>query len=390
MLAQVYLRKNEEHRLKHGHLWVFSNEIGKLEGEAQNGDMVELFDSRNNFLGTGFYNKNSLIAVRLLSRSKIENLEDFFEGGIKRAYELRKSLYPRRESFRLVFSESDFMPGLIIDKYNNTYVLQVYSFGMQKNIEKIVSVLKSGLGAENVFSKNESYFRRLEGLEEEDTVYLGSNKSEVISDGQVNYRIDFEGGHKTGFYFDQADNRSFIERFSEGKTVIDAFCNSGGFGLHAARAGAKSVTFLDSSQAEIENAKGNFQMNKMTQKAEFIAGDVFDVFTGMLNEKRKFEVVMIDPPAFAKNKKSLPMAQKGYEKLNRMALGLVEEGGYLVTSSCSYHLNRDSFIQIINTAAQKAGRQVQLIHFNGASLDHPRLPAMEETSYLKFAVLKVI
>lgn len=389
-MAQVYLRKNEEHRLRQGHLWVFSNEIAKLEGEALNGDLVELFDSRNNFLGTGFYNKNSLIAVRLLSRSKIEDLESFFGERILRAFNLRKSLYPRRESFRLVFSESDFLPGLIIDKYNNTYVLQVYSFGMQKNIEKIISALKNGLMAENVFSKNEAYFRRLEGLPEEDTVYLGSSRSEVISDGEVSYRIDFEAGHKTGFYFDQADNRKFIERISEGKTVMDAFCNSGGFGLHAARAGAKTVTFLDSSQSEIENAKGNFQLNKMTQRADFISGDVFDVFSAMISENRKFDVVMIDPPAFAKNKKSLPTAQKGYEKLNRMALGLVEEGGFLVTSSCSYHLNRDSFIQIINSAAQKAGRQVQLIHFSGASLDHPRLPAMEETAYLKFAVLKVI
>ncbi|HEX2866856.1 MAG TPA: class I SAM-dependent rRNA methyltransferase [Ignavibacteriales bacterium] len=387
-MAQVYLRKNEEHRLRHGHLWVFSNEVAKLEGEAQNGDLVELLDSRNNFLGTGFYNKNSLISIRLLSRFSIADTEAFFKERILKAYELRKNLYPKRDSFRLIFSESDFMPGLIIDKYNNTFVLQVYSFGMQKNIDKIVSVLKEDLKAENIFTKNEEYFRRLEGLPEEDTVYLGSRKSEVISDGRVSYRIDF-GGHKTGFYFDQADNRTFIEKITEGRTVIDAFCNSGGFGLHAAKAGAGKITFLDSSKPEIETARGNFQLNNLQQPAEFITGDVFDTFTAMQNEKRTFGVVMIDPPAFAKNKKSLPMAQKGYEKLNRMALGLVEDGGFLVTSSCSYHLNRDSFLQIVSLAAQKAGRQVQLIHFSGASMDHPRLPAMEETSYLKFAVLKV-
>lgn len=388
MLAQVYLRKNEEHRLKAGHLWVFSNEIARHEGEAQNGDLVELFDSKNNFLGTGFYNKNSLISIRLLSRLNIADLEGFFRERILKAYELRKSLYPKRDSFRLIFSESDFMPGLIIDKYNDTFVLQVYSFGMQKNIDKIVSVLKTDLKAENVFTRNEEYFRRLEGLPEEDTVYLGSLKSEVISDGRVSYRIDF-AGHKTGFYFDQADNRSFIEKITEGRTVMDAFCNSGGFGLHAAMAGAKKVTFLDSSKPEIENARGNFQLNNLTTAAEFMTGDVFDTFTALQNEKRTFGVVMIDPPAFAKNKKSLPMAQKGYEKLNRMALGLVEDGGFLVTSSCSHHLERDSFLQILNAAAQKAGRRVQLIHFSGASLDHPRLPAMEETAYLKFAVLKV-
>lgn len=389
MLAQVHLKKNEEHRIKSGHLWVFSNEIARLEGEAENGDLVEIYDFKGNLLGIGFYNKNSLIAARLLSRSKIEDLADFFKEKLLRAFELRKSLYPERGSFRLLFSESDYMPGLIIDKYNSTYVLQIYSFGMQKNIQKITDVLKNELNAENIFSKNEGYFRRLEGLAEEDEIYLGSIKSETIDDGSVKYKIDFSSGHKTGFYFDQADNRNFIEKISKDRSVMDAFCNSGGFGLHAAHAGAGKVTFLDGSSVEIENARGNFQLNNLTQEAEFITGDVFDVFSGMLEVKQKFDVVMIDPPAFAKNKKSLPMAQKGYEKLNRMALGLVQQGGYLVTSSCSYHLNRDSFVQIIGSAAQKAGRQVQLIHFSGASLDHPRLPAMEETAYLKFAVLKV-
>lgn len=388
-MADIILRKKEDFRVKGGHLWVFSNEIATQNGEANNGDLVDLYDFRNTFLGTAFYNRNSLIALRVLSHSKIDDLYQFFKDRITKAYGLRKILYPNRNSFRLIFSESDFMPGLIIDKYNNTYVMQVYSFGMQKNIEMITSILKDELGAENIFSKNEEYFRKLEGLPEEDTIYLGGQQPEIIDDGYIRYKIDFTRGHKTGFYFDQADNRVFIERISAGKTVLDGFCNSGGFGLHAARAGAEIVTFLDSSSSEIESVKNNMALNELKTGTEYISDDVFDTFGKMISENRKFDVVMIDPPAFAKNRKSLPMAQKGYEKLNRMAINLVKENGFLVTSSCSYHLKKAEFLAIINNAARKANRAVQLIHFNEASLDHPRLPAMEETSYLKFAVLKV-
>ena len=389
MTAKIILKKNEERRIKSGHLWIFSNEIEKLEGQAENGDIVEIFDSKQSFLGTGFYNKNSLIAVRLLSNNRIEDFNSFFKEKIWNAFQLRKTFYPNLNSFRLVFSESDFLPGLIIDKYNNTFVLQVYSFGMQRNILSIVNILKEDFGAENIFSKNESYFRKLEGLSETDEIYLGEMKSELISDGSIDFKIDFERGHKTGFYFDQRDNRFFIEKIIEGKTVIDAFCNAGGFGLHAAKAGAASVKFIDSSSTEIENVKNNFEKNNLNSKSEFIVSDVFDYFENLIFAKNKFDVVMIDPPAFAKSKKQLPTAKKGYEKLNKLALQLTNENGFLVTSSCSHHVNKEDFIQIINDAARKADKKIQLIHFNGASLDHPELPAMIETSYLKFCVFTV-
>lgn len=388
-MIRAYLKRNEDFRIRHGHLWIFSNEIGRVEGNAQNGDITEVYDSRDNFLGCGFYNKNSLISIRLLSYKFTDEFYQLAKERILKAYGLRKSLYPNRESFRLVFSESDFMPGLIIDKYNNSFVLQVYSYGMQKNIEDIVRVLKDELKAENVFTKNESYFRKLEGLPEEDNTYLGEQKPEIIDDGQVKYKIDFEKGHKTGFYFDQSDNRFFIERLVKGKTVVDAFCNSGGFGLHALNAGAVSVDFVDSSAGEMENVKANYKLNNFSAQAGYYVSDVFDYFDKCNAEKKQYDVVMIDPPAFAKNKKSLPVAKKGYEKLNKSALSLIKEDGFLVTSSCSYHLKKDEFVEILGSASVKAGKFVQLLHFSGASLDHPYLPSMEETSYLKFAVLKV-
>ena len=395
-MTKIILKKNEERRIKQGHLWVFSNEIKSVECRAEseecrvmNGELVEVYDFKNNFIGCGFYNANSLIAVRLISIEKEIDIKSLFEKRILAAFEFRKTIYPKRDSFRLVFSESDFMPGLIIDKYNNTFVLQIYSAGMERNIETIVSILKRKFNAENIFTKNESYFRKLEGLPEEDKIYVGEMPEEVISDGFVKYKIDFANSHKTGFYFDQCDNREFVGKFSGGKSVLDCFCNSGGFGLHAAKNGAQSVTFVDSSNHEIENAKSNFQLNNFTNEAEFVVEDVFDFLEKCRNENRKFDIVNIDPPAFAKNKKSLPQAIKGYEKLNRLAMEIVNDGGLVFTSSCSHHLKEDAFLEITRSAAIKAGKKIQLFHFNNASMDHPYLPAMEETVYLKFAALKV-
>jgi 23S rRNA (cytosine1962-C5)-methyltransferase len=388
MFPKLFLRRHEDRRLKDGHQWIFSNEIDGINGTVENGDLIDVYDSAETFFGTGFYNKNSLIAVRLLSHSRFEDIYTLFREKILNAYKLRQAFYPGLESCRLVFSESDFLPGLIIDKYNNTFVLQIYSFGMQKNIEHIIRILKEDFSAENIFTKHEIYFRKLEGLPEEDEVYLGEMKKEVITDGSIKYTVDFNKGQKTGFYFDQRDNRFFIEKIVKGKNVLDAFCNSGGFGLHAVKAGAASVLFVDASETEIENAKKNFKTNRLKGEAEYLVEDVFDSLYRMVGEQKKFDVVLLDPPAFAKSKKTVAIARKGYEKLNKRALQLIEDG-FLVTSSCSHHIFRDEFFQIIIDASRKSKRKVQLVYFNGASLDHPELPAMPETTYLKFAVFKV-
>ena len=389
MKAKIILKKNEDKRIKNGHLWIFSNEILDVKGNVENGDIVEIYDCRKNYLGEGFYNKNSLISVRVLSRAHIENLYKFFEEKIKSAYNLRKQFYPDRNSFRMVFSESDFLPGLIIDKYNGTYVLQIYSAGIQKNIHTIIEVLRNEYNAKNIFSKNESHFRKLEYLYEEDEIFLGEKREEIIDDGSLKYKINFDRGQKTGFYFDQNDNRFFIERLVKDKTVLDAFCNSGGFGLHAAQAGAKSVTFLDSSAFEIESAKYNFELNGLKNGSYFIEDDVFDYFEKLINQNKKFDVVILDPPAFAKSKSSLPKAKKGYEKLNRLAIQTLNDNGHLVTCSCSYHLKKEEFLQIVNSASVKSEKAIQLFYYNSASMDHPQIPSMEETTYLKFAILKI-
>lgn len=388
-MNKIILKKNEDRRIRAGHYWAFSNEIEKLEGSPETGELIEIFDSKNVKLGTGFYNKSSLIAARLLEKSYTGDIAEYIKHQIHRAYDYRKNIYPDKNSYRLIFSEGDYLPGLIADKYNDSYVLQVYCAGMQQNIGHVIDVLKNDLAAVNIFTRNEPYYRKLEGLPEADEVFLGSIGNEVINDGKLSYQVDFPNSQKTGFYFDQCDNREFIEKFSGGKSVLDAFSNSGGFGMHAAIAGAASVTFVDSSAVEIENAKNNFALNKLSTKAEFIVNDLFDYFEKCISSNIKSDLVMVDPPAFAKSRKSIPTAIKGYTKLNKLTLQCINNNGYLVTSSCSYHVKEKDFIDAINKSAEKAGKSIQLIYKNGASLDHPQIPAMEETSYLKFFVFRV-
>lgn len=388
-MKKIKLKKNEDKRLRNGHLWVFSNEVMKTEGDPINGDLVEVYDSKDQFVGCGFFNKNSLIALRLISKSKVDDLKDLFNKRIANAYELRKSFYPNRESFRMVFSESDYLPGLIIDKYNNSFVLQINSCGIENNILLILEILKNKFNAKNIFSKNDFYLRRMEGLAEEDTAYYGAAGIEVIDDGYIKYKIDFNESQKTGFYFDQSDNRFFVEKIVEGKNVADVFSNCGGFGMHALKAGAKSVDFIDSSSREIDKVKENLSLNKLDDNSICYVRDAFDFLEENKVTCKKYDIVMLDPPAFAKNKKSLPSAEKGYEKLNRLALQIVNDGGYLVTSSCSYHMKKDNFLSCIDKAALKTSNTLQIIKLSGASLDHPQLLGMEETSYLKFVVFRV-
>ena len=388
-VTKISLRKNEERRVKQGHLWIFSNEIDKIDGQTSNGEVVQVYDSKNNFIGYGFYNANSLIAVRIISYQEEINLTKLFRDRLHSAYNFRKTLYPSRDSFRMVFSESDFLPGLIIDKYNDTFVLQVYSAGIEREIELIVNVLKEEFSAKNVFSKGEEYFRKLEGLPVENKVYLGMMNEEIISDGSIKYKINFSTGHKTGFYFDQCDNREFFGKFCKDKSVLDCFCNSGGFGLHADLGGAEYVEFVDSSSEELKNAKENFSLNGFNSKADFIQSDVFDYLEKCKTENKKFDIINLDPPAFAKSKKTIATAIKGYEKLNRLAMELLKDGGLLCTSSCSHHVKTEMFLEAVNSAALKAGKKIQLFYFNNASLDHPSLPVMDETVYLKFAAFRV-
>lgn len=380
----VTLKAHEHRRIRGGHHWVFSNEIARAEAES--GTVVAVHDTAGRVLGHGFYNAHTLIAVRLFGKDYAGDPTAYLREAIRRAARLRVRLYPARTAYRLVFGESDFLPGLTIDRYNATYVLQVHCLGMERLVGDVVELLRDEFGAERILSHHDPHFRRLEGLPEDDSVYLGAPAPELISDEVVRYRIDFEDTQKTGFYFDQAANRALVERYCAGWTVLDAFCHHGGFGLHAAKAGAREVVCVDSSASALAQAEANAHENGLAGRMRFVRQDVF----GYLADAPRFDVVMIDPPAFAKGRKQLPAALKGYEKLNRMALSRVAPDGLLVTSSCSHHLDQETFVRTVSAAAAKAGRELQMLHCTGAAPDHPILPAMPETQYLKCAVFLVL
>ncbi|GMU86189.1 MAG: SAM-dependent methyltransferase [Ignavibacteriales bacterium] len=388
-MADIYLKKKEERRIEGGHHWVFSNEVMQIEGEPANGELCSLFTSTGKFLGAGFWNKNSLICLRLLAREKTDNAEALIKERIISAEKLRNKIMSGRTAYRLVFGESDGLPGLVIDRYNDTYILQIHSAGMERMKQVISDTLLSSLSAKNVLTRNDMYFRGLEGLAQEDEVLAGHQTKETISIEGVKYHVDFSEAQKTGLFLDQAANRIYISRFTKNAAVLDVFCNSGGFGLHALTGGASEVVFTDISEQALHSVRQNCELNNFTGNTDFVKGDAFTVLKELHQQGKTFDIVIADPPAFVKSWKKLQEGIKGYISINAHALKLVRQGGFYATASCSHHISREMFLEAILKAAQKEGKDLRLLHFSGAGEDHPVLPAMPETEYLKFAFFAV-
>jgi 23S rRNA (cytosine1962-C5)-methyltransferase len=385
---RILLRKNEEHRILSGHQWIFSNEINVVEGNPDPGDLVTLHRHDGKVLGTGFYNPHSLIAFRLLTTEQEEVSFDFFERRITNALNLRKRIFPQAESFRLVHGESDFLPGLIIDKYNEFLSLQTLSAGMERRLTLICDVLESIFHPKAIVERNESSLRLLEQLEQREGVLRGTAGQTIISENGTKFKVDILNGQKTGFFLDQRENRKTVKRYVKNATVLDCFCNEGGFAINAAVAGATSVRAIDSSDAAISKAKVNATINDKKEIA-FDAGDVFDRLKELSNSGERYDVVILDPPSFGRNKKSIAAALKGYKQVNAQALHIIHAGGFLVTASCSHHITEEAFLAAVWEAGRAAKRTLQLLELAGASPDHPVLPVMPETKYLKFAVFSV-
>jgi 23S rRNA (cytosine1962-C5)-methyltransferase len=383
---QIVLKKNEEHRITAGHQWVFSNEIASLRGIPETGEVVELLRHDQKFLGLGFYHPHSLIAFRYLTPEQEEIGFSFFERRIKQAFSLRQKLYPGSETFRLVHGESDFLPGLIIDKYNEYISLQILSAGMDKQTETVCDVLESMFHPKAIVARNDVAVRTLEELPLEKKVLRGNAGVTIINDG-VKFEVDVLNGQKTGFFLDQRENRKSIHRYAAGGSVLDCFCNEGGFALHAASAKAAGVRGLDISESAIAKARVNARLN--SAEVDFEIGDVSETLKMLSEKNKKFDMVILDPPSFTKSKKNIPAALRGYKDINSTALRLINVGGFLVTASCSHHITEDGFLSAIEQAAIKAKRDVQLLEFAGAAPDHPVIPAMPETKYLKFAICAV-
>ena len=390
-MKNIILKYGEEERFLAGHLWIFSNEIARIEGAPESGEIITMTSSRGVFLGQGFYNPHSLIAFRLLSRDEKPIDADFWESKLSRALDWRRKVYPEARSFRAVFGESDGLPGLIVDKYEEFLAVQFLSAGLEKHQAEIVAALNRVFSPKGIIARNDSALRHLEGLEEVVQVLSGEVPERVrIEENGIAYQADLAGGQKTGFFFDQKDNRRIFGTYCKGKRVLDAFCHTGGFGITAGRAGAADVTWLDASSKALALAEENAALNDLAPMFKGICVDAMDFFPDVQASKGAFDIINIDPPALIKSKKHIMAGYRAYRNLNAHALAMLGTGGILATSSCSYHLGSEDFRTMLREAAGKARRQVRLIELRLQAKDHPVLLSMPETEYLKFAMLEVI
>ncbi|MFN3393701.1 MAG: class I SAM-dependent rRNA methyltransferase [Candidatus Thermochlorobacter sp.] len=390
-MKQIFLRKNEERRLRSGHQWVFSNELLDVDKTIANGDVVALYSFTKQFLGIGFFNRHSLIAYRHLSAHEEPIDQAFFERRLDTAWQLRNRLYPESltNTFRLVHGESDYLPGLVVDKFADVLSVQTFSVGMEVRLDTICAALVKCFSPQAIVLRNESELRKLEGLEQYSHLAFGELAGSVeIVDAGIKYAVDVLHGHKTGFFLDQRENRKRIRPFAKGARVLDVFTSDGGFALNALYAGAREVVAIDASADALTRAQRNAALNGF-QNFCTRQGDAFLLLEEMLQDGERFDLVILDPPSLTKSKKNVESATKAYRKLNRLGLLLVKSGGYLATASCSHHVSESEFLNILAQAAADAKRSVKILERATQAPDHPILPAMPETQYLKFALLHV-
>jgi 23S rRNA (cytosine1962-C5)-methyltransferase len=388
-LPQLVLKKREDRRIRAGHLWVFSNEVAR-HPQAGAGALVEVLDSQGKSLGSGLYHPNSLISARLLG-GVIEALDpDFFRERIGAAARLRENLFPGEECYRLIHGESDFLPGLLVDRFGDHLVLQTLTAGMEARLELICNALEELLGPAAILERNDNRLRAYEDLPFRNGVLRGTEAGPLLlRESGIFYRIDLLRGQKTGFFLDQKVNRQAVAAYCRGRSVLDCFCNVGGFALQAAKAGAVKVRAIDASQAAVTQARENAVLNGL-EGVEFIQSDVFDFLDLERSARTHWDVVILDPPSFTRSKKNVASAKQGYQKLNEKAIQLIEPEGILATASCSFHIFEEVFEEIVQEAALRAGRTLQLLEWRRQSPDHPVLPAMPETKYLKLGIYRVL
>ena len=386
----ITLKKNCDRRIRRGHLWVFSNEIANPPvSELEPGAAHELRDSRGEFLGMVYASPSSLIAARILSRNKVAIDSQFFQERILSALQRRSKLFPDRDVYRLIYGESDFMPGLVVDRYGRFLAVQSLTSGMDRLLEEVLEALKTILGPEGIYLRNDSPFRTLEGLAQENRPVFGSVPETVtINSHGLDLLVDIANGQKTGSYLDQESNRSLMKRYvPPGATVLDLFCYTGAWGLHAASAGAAEVTAVDSSRAALQLAQANAELNGMQDRFRAAKDNAIDF---LKKAPRTWDVIVLDPPAFIKSRSQIKEGVKGYIDLNRRAVGKLRPGGILVTCSCSHHMDRVTFEDMLLIASRQSGRELRILDARGQGPDHPVLLSMPETRYLKVVVAQAV
>ena len=389
--GKIILKEKEERRVRSGHLWIFSNEIASIEDATGDGGLVEVLTSRRTFVGIGYYNRHSLIAVRLLTNRKEAIDQSFFTRLIERAITYRTTILPDFKSGRVVYSEGDSLPGLIVDRYEDYLAVQILTLGMEQHKESILSALSKLLQPKGILLRNDSPYRTLEGMTTEIAVASGEIPEEIrITENELTYAINLLDSQKTGFFFDQRENRRLIRGYVSGKRVLDCFCYSGGFALNAVAGGATSVLAIDQSAPAITAAKANAELNGLSDSVSFEQGDCFDRLRAMAEANEQYDVVILDPPAFVKSRNTLAQGIRGYRDINLQSMKLLPRDGILVTCSCSHHVSQEDFIKMLRISARDAKRKFRTLHVGTQAADHPVLLAMPESQYLKCVVLQAV
>jgi len=389
-MAKVILKKKEHIDIVRGFPWIYDNEIARVEGDFSPGDIVDIYDVSNTFLGRGYINPKSKITVRILTRKEEEIDKSFFFKRILQAWEYRKRLVDTR-SCRVVFGEADMIPGLIVDKFEDILVIQTLALGIDRFKDTIVEVLDEILQPRGIYERNDVFVREVEGLPQKKGFLKGVFDTKIeIEENGLRIIVDVENGQKTGYFLDQRENRNALKGIVEGAEVLDTFCYTGSFALHAVKFGARRVIAIDSSVQALELARENAKLNGFDERIEFIEGNAFDILREFYKNGRTFDVIILDPPAFAKSQRHIEGAIRGYKEINLRAIKMIREGGFLVTCSCSQHITPEVFQQIIDSARIDANKMLRLVEFRTQAKDHPILLSYPESLYLKCGIYQVL
>ena len=393
-MKSITLKKNISRRVESGHPWIFANEVNtgkEKDTAAKPGEIVDVYTYDKIFIGKGYYNPQSQISVRLLTRDKNETIDDaFFYIKLKKAWEYRQRI-GYSENCRLIFGEADDIPQLIIDKFNDYFVIQTLALGIDVWKPSIVKAINELFTPKGIYERNDVPVRELEGMEQQKG-FLSEpfDTNIIINENGISLYVDIANGQKTGYFLDQQDNRRAIKHIVKDADVLGAFCYTGSFEISAAHFGAKSVTGLDISQNAIDMCNKNAALNGLEKICRFDCVNAFDVLKTMTKEEKRWDVVMLDPPSFTKSRSTIDKAVAGYKEINLRGIKLVKPGGFLVTSSCTNLVQPELFLDIIQMAAKDAKRKIRQVTFNAQSADHPIIRGQENTHYLKFLIVQVL
>lgn len=385
----LHLKKGEERRIVNGHPWVYANEVAKIEGKDIQGSVAKVLSHDNRLVGYGFINHKSKIIVRIITRDDTPIDRTLFYNRILTAKQTKEAL-GYDNNYRVVFGESDLLPALIVDKYDDYLCVQFLSLGMDMRKEMIISVLVELFNPKGIYERSDVAVREKEGLPQfKGAIYGEVPERIVINENGLKLAVSLSQGQKTGYFLDQKENRDNLKYYVKDKTVLDCFCNIGGFGLCASKYGAKSVTCVDISELAINQVKENAKLNNL-ENIDALQADVFEQLRKYKNEKKKFDVIILDPPAFTKSKDTVKDGYRGYRDINILALKLLNKGGYLITCSCSQHMTLNLFMDMLRESSAQTGINAKLVEMRTQGKDHATLLASDETLYLKVAILNVI